>query len=319
MTPISRTGQILRSLVQASCRRPLLTVVLSIVLGVLGVWVTYSTLTFKTSGRDLLPQQAGYVQRYLEYKRDFGELEDIVVAIEARSFDGAREYAARLVQELRESPVGFQRVAYRIDPKRFEGRQLLYLPTKTLKEIEERIFEHQEFIEAFAGDPSLALLIENINAQFSAAILNNLFDVGLSDQRPTDTRFLGSLLDQINGRLQRPIPYASPWGSLFSVGDQDAADAGYFTSDDKSLLFVLIETPKGGGGSFVKDQAALDAIRDAIAKLRPAFPSVQAGVTGEPAMANDEMSAAFHDSEKATVLSFALTLLVMVIAFGRLG
>jgi hopanoid biosynthesis associated RND transporter like protein HpnN len=319
MTPISRTGQLLRALVQASCRRPLVTVVLSVVLGVLGVWVTSSKLTFKTSGRDLLPQQAGYVQRYLEYKRDFGELEDIVVAIEARSFETARAYAARLVQELRESPVGFRRVAYRIDPKRFEGRQLLYLPTKTLTEVAERIFEHQEFIEAFAGDPSLALLIENINAQFSAAILNNLFDVGLGDQRPTDTRFLGTLLDQIAGRLQRPIPYASPWGRLFSVEGADAADAGYFTSDDKSLLFVLIETPEGDGGTFVKDQVALDAIRDAISRLRPAFPNVQAGVTGEPALANDEMSAAFHDSEKATVLSFALTLLVMVIAFGRLG
>lgn len=35
-----------------------------------------------------LPQNAGYVARYAEYARDFGELEDIVVVEEAGSFEG---------------------------------------------------------------------------------------------------------------------------------------------------------------------------------------------------------------------------------------
>jgi uncharacterized protein len=56
-----------------------------------------------------------------------------------------------------------------------------------------------------------------------------------------------------------------------------------------------------------------------VARLRPAFPTVQAGVTGAPALSNDEMSAAFHDSEIATILAFALTLLVMTLAFRRVA
>ena len=64
----------------------------------------------------MLPQNAGYVLRYAEYARDFGELEDIVVVVEAGSFESARAYASRLTQELRASPVKFHRIAYRIDP-----------------------------------------------------------------------------------------------------------------------------------------------------------------------------------------------------------
>ena len=258
--------------------------------------------------------------RYTQYAQDFGELEDIVVVVEARSFEGAREYAVRLAEELRQSPVPFKRIAYRIDPQRFEGRQLLYLPTDKLKEIRDKIFDHQEFMESFAGDPSLARLLEGVNTQMASAFVSNLFDLGLKDQElPVDTRFLRELLDQISTRLERPAPYRSPWGSLFSFGDDPPAEAGYFLSDDKSLLFILVETPESQNGSFVGDREAIETIRGAMAKLRVAFPNVQAGVTGVPALSNDEMTAAFHDSEVATAMAAILTLIAMSLAFGRVG
>jgi uncharacterized protein len=317
MIAISRTGRLLRRLVRVSCARPILTVALSVALAVTGLLYTVSALTFKTSGRDVLPQNASYVKRYVEIARDFGELEDFVVVIEARSFEGAKAFAAGLVQDLRTSPVKFHRIAYRIDPKQFEGRQLLYLSTAELKEVRDKIFDHEEFMESFAGDPSLSRLVEGINTQMAAAFVSNLFNVGLNENDlPVDTRFLRVLLDQISTRLEHPTPYRSPWATLFSFGG-DTADAGYFLSDDKSLLFILVESPKGDKGSFVGDQRAIDAIRGAIARLHTDFPTIQAGVTGVPALSNDEMSAAFHDSQIATLLAFGLTLLVMIIAFRR--
>jgi len=318
MIASSRTGRLLRRLVRLSCRRPVVTLVLSLALAVVGVAYTFHALTFKTSGRDLLPQDAGYVVRYNQYAREFGELEDIVIVIEARSFEAAKAYAARLVQELKAGPLKFPRVAYRVDPKRFEGRQLLYLPVEELKEIRDRIFDHQEFMESFAGDPSLARLVEGANAAMASAFVSNLFDLGLEKSGGESTRFLQVVLEQIDGRLARPTPYRSPWGTLFSLGDR-APEAGYFLSDDKSLLFILVETPQRDQGGFVSDQHAIETIRGVIAELKPVFPTVQAGVTGGPTLSNDEMTAAFHDSSVATVLAFALTLLVMLLAFWRVG
>src|SRR6476660_1998283 len=133
MIVISRTGRLLRRLVRLSGRRPALTIALSLLFAVVGVGYTLHALTFRTSTRSLLPQDAGYVLRYAEYAKEFGELEDIVVVVEAGSFEGARAYAARLTEELKQAKVKFERVAYRIDPKRFEGRQLLYLSTPDLR------------------------------------------------------------------------------------------------------------------------------------------------------------------------------------------
>ena len=48
-------------------------------------------------------------------------------------------------------------------------------------------------------------------------------------------------------------------------------------------------------------------------------PTSQVGVTGKPALSNDEMTAAFRDSEHATVLAFALTLVLLLVAFVRVG
>ena len=81
--------------------------------------------------------------------------------------------------------------------------------------------------------------------------MNNVFDLGLDDKSPADTRFLQMLLEQIDQRLDRPTPYRSPWATLFTFGKDAEADAGYFLSEDKSLLFVLVETPKGDKGSFM--------------------------------------------------------------------
>jgi uncharacterized protein len=318
MIAISRTGRLLRRLVRLSCRRPLVTAAISLLLAVAGATYTLHTLTFGTSGRDLLPRDAGYVVRYNQYTREFGELEDIVIVIEARTFEAAKAYAARLVHELRSSPIKFPRVTYRVDPQRFEGRQLLYLPTEQLKEVRDRIFDYQEFMESFAGDPSLARLVEGANAAMASAFVSNLFDLGLEKGGGENTKFLQLVLEQISGRLDRPTPYRSPWGTLFSLGERPP-EAGYFLSDDKSLLFALVETPKADKGSFMGDRRAIEVIRGIMANLKSDFPNVQAGVTGGPTLSNDEMTAAFEDSSVATVLAFGLTLFVMLLAFWRVG
>src|SRR4029453_13933530 len=90
MIAISRTGRLLRRLVRLSCRRPLVTTSLSIILAVAGIAYTLHALSFKTSGRDLLPRDAGYVVRYNQYARDFGELEDSVIVMGAPASRRAR-------------------------------------------------------------------------------------------------------------------------------------------------------------------------------------------------------------------------------------
>jgi hopanoid biosynthesis associated RND transporter like protein HpnN len=307
--------------VRLVCARPWITVGTAVLLAAVSVVYAVTGLTLKTSTRELLPKGRPFVERYAELDEEFGELDDVAIVVEAPSLPEATLYASRLVRELRAGQVPLKRISYRIDPKQFEGRGLLYLSTEHLTEIRDKIFDYQEFMESFAGRPTLDRLVEGIATQIANAFVASFLDLGLSDDKggSVDLRFVRDLVDQIGGRLDRPLPYRSPWGNLFSVGGGgDEASAGYFLSDDQRLLFVLAE-PVSKRGSFTGDQAAIEGIRSVVAALRTEFPDVQVGVTGKSALSNDEMTAAFSDSERATVVAFVLTLGLLVLAFLAVG
>jgi hopanoid biosynthesis associated RND transporter like protein HpnN len=317
---VSRTGQALRQLVRISTARPALTVLLAVVLAIVAVAYAVTTLHFQTSNLALLPRDEPYIERYRQYDREFGDMDDLVVVVEAPSLAESKVYATRLVRELRASQVPLGRVAYRIDPKQFEGLALLYLSTERLAEIRDRIFDYQEFMEAFAARPTLDQLVDGIATQLASAFVSGFFDLGLEQQGDaSDLRFIRDLAGQMSERLDRPAPYRSPWGSLFGVdGAQDESSAGFFLSDDERLLFVLVE-PHTEAGTFTGERETIEGVRGVIAGLAREFPNVKVGVTGKVALSNDEMFAAFRDSERATILAFALTLGLLVLAFLRLG
>jgi hopanoid biosynthesis associated RND transporter like protein HpnN len=318
MIVASRTGRALRRLVRVACAHPVLTVVLSLLCAAAGVVYSLQTLTFMTSGQDLLPPGQAYVLRHQEYMDDFGELDEIAVVVEGKTLAMSKAYASRFVRELRKYPDRFKRITYRIDPKRFEGRGLLYLSVDRLRDIRDKIFDYQEFMESFAARPTLDQLVSNVNAQIGGAFVSSFFDVGLNEgKKDVDLGFLRDLLGQMSRRIDSPAPYKSPWGSFFSL-DMRSDDDGYFLSDDQRLLFILVEAT-GKTGSFTGDRDAIEALRGTVARLRDESPEVNVGVTGAPALSNDEMVAAFRDSKRATLLAFALTLGLLLLAFLRAG
>jgi uncharacterized protein len=303
--------------------RPEMTLTAAVVLAALSVVYAFTFLQFATSERALLPQGKRFIERYVEYDREFGDLDDLVLVVQAPSLPEATIYANRLVRELRDNRVPLDRINYRIDPKQFEGRALLYLSTDRLKEIRDRVFDYQEFMEKFADRPTLDQLVDGIATSIAQAFVTGLLDLGLdsgsgASKGSLDLRFIHDVVTQIAGRLDRPTPYRSPWGGLFSVGGDDSEGAGYFLSDDQRLLFILAE-PSSKSGSFTGDRDAIEGVRATVASLRPEFPDVEVGVTGKPALSNDEMTTAFRDSTRATLLAFGLTLALLLVAFLRIG
>ena len=313
---MTQLGRLLRSVVRICCARPRVTVLVALLLTGLSMAYSVRYMGFKTNQSDLLPRNV-FIERYKEYERQFGDLDDLVIVVDARSLPEAQAYASRLVQELRARSAPLTQLSYRIDLKQFEGRQLLYLSKERLAEIRERIFDYQDFMEAFAVRPTLDQLVDGVATQIANAFVTGFLDLGLSEQKATlDLRFIDDLVSQISTRIERPTPYRSPFGSLFTVKGLDESTAGYFLSDDRKLLFILAR-PHSEEGSFTGDRAAIEAIRGTVRELSRDFPRVRVGVTGKPALASDEMTAAFRDSEIAGILSFALTLVLLLVAFVR--
>jgi len=303
--------------VRLCARRPLLVLALALGCAAASVLVTMTRLTFEASELHLLPPGQAYVTRYREYSKAFGELDEIVIVVRGRTFQQSRAFAARLAGDLRAGPIAFNHLAYRVALEDFDGRGLLYLPAPALKELREQIYDHQDFIESFVSAPGLATLLDGVNRQFARAFASHFLDLGLQDSATAgDIQFLTMLVTQMREATSHPVLYRSPWGAMLAAAEGDE-DAGYFLSDDKSLLYIVAD-PAGGSGGFTNDRAAIAEIRRQIASLRAEFPDVRAGVTGGPALATDGMRVAFDDSQLATVLAFALTLGLLLLAFRRL-
>ena len=313
------TGRALRALVHCCHRRPVITVLVAVVLTVLAVPVTMTTLTFETSNLHLLPPGQPYVERYREYSRQFGDLDEIIIAVRGQNPGESKAYAARLVAALEAGPTRFNRLVYRYNPASLDGRLLLYPSIETLSGIRDQIVDHQAFIESFATAPGLTSLVDAVNQEMAAAFASHFLDLGLRDESTAaNLRFLETLLAQMRERIDRPVPYRSPWGTLLAATEADDDD-GYFFSDNKRLLFILADPAGKSGSSFTGDREAIENIRREIANLKTAFPAVEAGVTGGPALDNDAMTSAFADSTVATGLAFALTLGLLFTAFRRVG
>ena len=313
---LSLTGRLLQRVVQVCCARPALTVLVAFALAALGVGYAAHSLTIETSKFHLLPLHQRYATLYKDYAEDFGQLEDIVVVVQSPAVDTSTAYAARLAAVLRDGALGTARISYRVDARRMEAHALLYLPIATLQDTLQTVATHEELLADFAATPTLAQLVDGINQSVGATFLPDVFGPGAKDEpNPAPTRLLRDLLTQMSERIDGQ-PYRSPWESLFAAATP-APNGGYFLSHDQRLLYVvidLVDAPR----TFDAEHAAIGTIRRAIASLRPEFPSVEAGVTGAPALFSDELDAASHDGRIASVLALVLTLGLLLLAFRRL-
>src|SRR5438094_8806143 len=218
----TRIGRPLRWLVRIACARPALTVVLALALAAVSLVYTLTTITFSTSTRALLPPGRPYVERYTQYEPEFGDLDSIAIVVDAPSLPEATIYANRLVRQLRADNIPLKRIAYRIDPKQFEGRGLLYLSKERLANIRDAVFDYQEFMEAFAARPTLDQLAEGMATQIATAFVSKFIDLGLSEGKgASDLKFVQDLVALIGSRLERPGPYKAPFGTLFAVPGAD--------------------------------------------------------------------------------------------------
>jgi len=286
-------------------------------LGVVSSLYTARTLKFETSSVQLLPPHQLYVQRFKENLRNFGELNDIVVVVEAPNVERAKVYADRLAAEIRKLPEA-GRVAYRVDPALFTGQALLYLSPERLTELHDKLIEHRRFIERYAAQPTLAGLLEGVSEEIARRFALGFIDLdlGLDDGGPKklDPGFIDTLLSIITEGMDGALP-PSPWQRVFTAAG-DEARAGYFVSADDKLLFILVEARRDAS-NFKDNEHFIAAIRRSIGALHTEFTDVEAGVTGTPALSNDEMLTAFRDSTGATLLAFGLTLAFLILVFRR--
>jgi hopanoid biosynthesis associated RND transporter like protein HpnN len=308
-----RIGRSIAVVTRLCSQRPWLTVGLATLLALGALLHTWYGLEFVTSPYRLLPQDAPYVVVLQKHLRDFGELNDIVVVVASPEPDTAKAYAGRLGDEL--TRAGLRRFSYRLETAWLQQNALLYLSRDDLRTLRDRLFDYEDVLRTYAAHPTLVRLLESLNEQLANAIALGFFDVGL-ERSSGDLRFVDAILDEAIARIDGKAGRGSPWARALSESDLRRSDAGWFFSADRRLLFMFVKADSVEG-DFTDNRERIELIRSTIARLRPEFPGVDAGVTGSSAISNDEMITAFADSARAGLLSSVLTLGLILVAFRR--
>ena len=254
------------------------------------------------------------------FNRDSKRRLDVV--IEAPSPLQAVAFVRELSTRIAEDPEHFQSIFYRVDPERFKSWQLLYLDTKDLADLNEKMKSHASLIRGFAERPELLSFLELLNQEMATRMVGELFtgflDTGEAEagkKEPFDLGFLIATLEGMSGTLHGSPNFESPWSVLLKDAAWEPLLEGYFWEAKKRYLIAFVVPKKLEGGVLVTEQA-LNQLRKHIQEVQAAFPEVKAGVTGQEAMNNDEMSTVMEDMEVATWLSIVGVFILMA-AFRR--
>ena len=231
-------------------------------------------LGISTNTSLMFPETLPWRQASIAFNRDFPQFNDLIVAvIDAKNPEEAEATATSLAQVLHADTSHFSQVRQPDYNPFWQREGLLFLDTKALGSLLDRVVDAQPFLGQLAADPSSRGLFGALG------LLGHGLELGEADIRtvaPALKAFHETMTAALDGR---PEPLS--WTKLIVGG---ASDLG------GSYRFVLVQ-PKLDFSALRPGGAAEDAVRAAIREL----PYVVSGdarvrITGSVALSNDEFA-----------------------------
>jgi hopanoid biosynthesis associated RND transporter like protein HpnN len=307
--------------------RPYLILGVAFALAVASVIYTAARLDLQTSQLDLISPQNPLL-RLTQRLKPFDARDSLTVVIEAPTPARAVAFLNRLADRLHEDPAHYKDVFYRVDPQTVRPWALLYLKTREIHEIRDRMEDYPDLIRGLVSQPDLLQFLTLVNQEMASRMVEALFtDFLKTDKTPTekdpqrkpmDLGFLIRTLEGMSSYLNGSAAYRSPWSAFFKEGAWEREIEGYFWMADKKFLLMFV-TPRREKNTFNRVQASLAHLRGVIREVQGSFSDVQVGVTGQDALKTDEMTVALEDISWATWLSFAGVWILMILFFRSEG
>ena len=249
---LSLRYRIFRALAQISIKRPYLVLLCAVALSVASVFYTKARLEFRTGQDDLITPNSRASRDYLDYTREFPDLDGLIIVVRAAP-DPARaeHFADALAARLNADHANVKTVFYKIDAGAFADRAMLYMTSADLDALAQKLRTAFPMLGGYAADPSLAGFFAMVNAgidrQMQAAdARSNAEPNAGSDAEPR--RPLAA--PRGVARPRRAHPNIPPGASAASIrASADAAPAAFdLGAIDTVLDGMLADT---GGAKYV--------------------------------------------------------------------
>ncbi|MGF1678393.1 MAG: MMPL family transporter [Candidatus Methylacidiphilales bacterium] len=292
-------------------------VVLSSVLVLVMGWLAATRLGVLNNVNDLVKSDAEVHRHYLDYRKEFGVREEIVVVVKSKDFSRNREAAEVLAARFAARPQHFDRVYYRHDFSAMENRMLHYAPMEELESIRDKLKGYREAFKGGSKGMDLNSMLDEAVGRFDEKTLRS--KQGWSNFKPFIDDFIGNL-DQLADQLSLEIRTSKT--QVSALGTDRLAEMRrmlyeneYLTVNQGEMVLLLLTPTAGEPQSFSPFQNIIHSVREDVREVRLLFPDLEMGVTGEPVLLDDELTQSTRDSAKAAVITFVLISLLFFAAY----
>lgn len=302
-----------RGLFDLIARYPLAILFVALLLSAISVVYTKNNLEFLTGRDDLMPKNSKFHRDYRDYRREFGDTEEIVVVLESDDPDKAGRFGKELFSRLQQRKDVLREVFYPYGLPFFKKNGLLFLPLEDVEALRNNLTKAMPVLKDLAAAPSVQTLFTSLTTRMDEYMRQQPGAPGAEEQVTS----LTFMLDKLGAGFER---FSKPGGGAFSLDDfflgsgKDGTGSRFVEAGKMQILTVL---PVKESGSFVPAEKAIAAVRDEIRKVAAdsRFAGVKAGLTGVPVLEYEEMSTSQRDIALATVISIVLTVILLLFAF----
>lgn len=316
-TPESR---VLAAWARLATGRPGLVAAACLGLAAGAAWLGVRGLAIDTDQDNLVSSSADY---YLRYKRDYlGNFADSEYLYAVIEMGGDRDRALAFAEDfsVRARPVpGVVSAVYRFDLDLVADHPLHLMELHDFYTARRRLLPRSDLLRVMAEAEDLAAVFDGLRESFARRE-----QTGGSGALGPPLDLLWALLDDLESVLDRPVGESlenvafrsvfpgleGPRALVLHDGDPWSDPEG----EEARFVFVAIQT--------VKDYSSLEVISEPLAGLRraleetrAAFPEIEAGLTGRPVLAADEMAVSSRDMARATGVAFMLVALVFCLVY----
>jgi hopanoid biosynthesis associated RND transporter like protein HpnN len=260
---------------------------------------TSRNLGMNSDTTDMLSEHLPFRVNYKHYKKTFPQDEDtLVLVLDAPTPEQAHTSTKRLAEHLKQDSTHINDVYLPSGDVFFERNGLLYESVTELGSITDRLAAAQPLIARITGNPTLHTFV---------SVLTEAVEELRGGRSLALEPVLGGVSATLDARLAG-VPRALSWQALFRG---EAQKTTY-----RELMTVQ---PKLDYTQLAAAEQPIAALRTTARDLGLSEDGVRLRVTGDVALADEELKSAMHGTEYASLLALVLVTVVLYVALHTAG
>lgn len=303
-TPETWTYRLLKLLISWAYFHPRKVIVVGI-LSFIGCLVyTAQNLEFATDRAALVDQNERFRVLSDQFQKEFPNSEDLIVVIDGGTPSQRERFSDDLAARLRPQTRLFSDIFHKVELPFLRHQALQYLEVDDLQKLRDALQKAQGMVSALSTRKGVGDLLAQTtqDMEVSLPVLNGILE-----------QLIQSL--QTRGRYH----YESPWQRAFFEPDgkareesdllRQAGQMAFYNTMGDGRIHLLLARPTE------EVSQAIQTLRQEIKRLKPAYPDLEVGLTGELVLDEDEMQSSIADSSRATLWSVILVILMFAVSF----